>query len=178
VLTLPVEDAYHGGQTALSFSDPFTGEPKRLTVKIPPGVREGQRIRLAGQGRPGPTPETAGDLYLRIHLHRSDRFWLEDQDVHTSLDIAPWEAALGATVTLSTLDGPVRLKVPAGSSSGRKIRLKGKGYPLDDGSRSDLFAEVRIVVPETLGDEERRLIEQLSKVSPFRARPHEEGAAS
>jgi curved DNA-binding protein len=131
-------------------------------------VRAGQRIRLAGQG--GRSARGAGDLYLRVQLRPSDRFRLEGDDVVTTLVVAPWEAALGASVTLPTLDGSVRLKVPAGSSSGRKIRLKGKGYPTAPGTRSDLYAEVRIEVPTSLSEEERKLLERWAEISSFRPR--------
>src|SRR6185369_2564006 len=115
----------------------------------------------------------AGDLYLRVQLHPSAAFRLEESDVHTVLAVAPWEAALGATATLRTLDGTVRIKVPAGSSSGRKIRLKNKGYPVGDGTRGDLLAEVRIVVPAELSAEERELLERWAKLSKFSARPED-----
>lgn len=90
--------------------------------------------------------------------------------MYTSLAVAPWEAVLGATVALRTLDGSVRVKVPAGSSSGRKMRLEGKGYPAADGGRGDLYAEVRIEVPEELSPEERQLLERWAEISSFRAR--------
>jgi curved DNA-binding protein len=106
-----------------------------------------------------------------VSVAATDRFELRDSDLHTMLDLAPWEAALGCTAKLSTLDGEVSVKVPAGSSSGREIRLAGKGYPRDGGGRGDLYAELRIRVPSELSDEERRLFTQLAETSRFRARP-------
>lgn len=167
-IALAIEDAFVGGERSLSLVDPTSGEQRQYNVRIPAGVRAGQRIRLAGQG--GRSARGAGDLYLRVQLRPSDRFRLEGDDVVTTLVVAPWEAALGASVTLPTLDGSVRLKVPAGSSSGRKIRLKGKGYPTAPGTRSDLYAEVRIEVPTSLSEEERKLLERWAEISSFRPR--------
>jgi curved DNA-binding protein len=170
-LELDLEAAFRGGEHSLSLVDPASGEQRQYNVRIPPGVRAGQRIRLAGQG--GRSARGAGDLYLRVQLRPSERFWLEGDDVHTTLAVAPWEAALGAQVTLPTLDGSVRLKVPPGSSSGRKIRLKGKGYPTAPGTNSDLYVEVRIDVPSELSAEERQLVERWAQLSSFRARPED-----
>jgi curved DNA-binding protein len=171
VLELDLEESFRGGERALSLLDSQSGEQRQYQVRIPPGVRPGQRIRLAGQGGRG--SNGAGDLYLVVRLRPSERFRLEGEDVITTLSVAPWEAALGAVVTLHTLDGTVRVKVPPGSSSGRKIRLKGKGYPTAQGSRGDLYAEVRIEVPSELGPEERTLLERWAKISRFRPRPED-----
>jgi len=170
-IELDLESAYRGGERSLSLVDPASGEQRQYNVRIPAGVRAGQRIRLAGQG--GRSARGAGDLYLRVQLRPSDRFRLEGDDVQTTLAVAPWEAALGASVTLPTLDGSVRLKVPPGSSSGRRIRLKGKGYPTAQGSRGDLFAEVRVEVPSELSAEERTLLQRWAEISRFRARPED-----
>jgi len=128
---------------------------------VPPGVREGQRIRLAGQGAGGV------DLFLRVKLVADNRFRVKGDDVHTSLRISPHEAVLGGSVPLETLDGVVKVKVPPGSSSGRRIRLRERGYPKRGGGRGDLYAEVQIVVPTQPSDEERALYEQLAAVSRF-----------
>jgi curved DNA-binding protein len=169
-LELSVEEAFHGGERTLTLLDGESGEQKRYTVKIPPAVRSGQRIRLAGEGHAGSGGAPAGDLYLQVLLHGSERFRLEGDDVYTTLPVAPWEAGLGATVGLTTLEGEVRVKVPAGSSTGRKIRLRGKGYGKSDGPRGDLYAELRIEMPPTLSDEERQLLERWSQTSSFSPR--------
>ncbi len=168
-IDLSVEDAFRGGERAITLLDGSSGEQRSYNVKIPAGVRSGQRIRLAGQGVAG--GDGSGDLYLRVQLHPSEAFRLEGDDVFTLLPVAPWEAALGASVTLPTLDGSVRVKVPAGSSSGRKIRLKGKGYPGAGGERGDLYAELRVAVPTELGTEERELLERWAAISAFNPRP-------
>ena len=105
-----------------------------------------------------------------VKLAPTGQFRLEDENLHTTLPVSPWEAALGATVEVQTLDGALRLKVPAGSSSGRQIRLRGKGYPKADGEKGDLFATVQVRIPESLTDEERRLFEELQKASSFNPR--------
>jgi curved DNA-binding protein len=169
-LELSVEEAFLGGERSLSLQDPESGQFRSYKVSIPAGVRTGQRIRLAGQGRSSRGSGPRGDLFLVVVVRSSDRFELRDADVHTTLEVAPWEAALGCSAKLLTLEGTVTLKVPAGSSSGREIRLRGKGYPRPDGTRGDMYAEIAVRVPPQLTDEERRLFEQLSKVSTFHAR--------
>jgi curved DNA-binding protein len=171
-IELDLESAFRGGEHSISLLDPASGQQRQYNVRIPPGVRAGQRIRMAGQGGRS-ARGTTGDLYLQVRLRPSERFRLEGDDVYTTLAVAPWEAALGASVGLQTLDGSVRVKVPAGSSSGRKIRLKGKGYPGAEGSRGDLYAELRIDVPSELSAEERQLLERWAEVSRFRARPED-----
>lgn len=172
-IELPVDDAFRGGERGISLVDPESGEQRSYNVRIPAGVRSGQRIRLAGQGGRG--SDGAGDLYLRVQLRPSPRFRLDGDDVYTPLPVAPWEAALGATVSVPTLDGSVRLKVPAGSSSGRKIRLKGKGYPDGSGGRGDLYVELRVDVPASLSAEERALLERWASLSQFN--PREEASS-
>jgi curved DNA-binding protein len=140
-------------------------------VHIPRGIRPGQRIRLAGQGDKGIGGGPAGDLYLMVEILPHPTFRLEGRDLYTTVSVTPWEAALGAEVTLPTLGGAVNVKIPHGSSSGRKIRLKGKGFPDPKSSPGDLYAEISIRVPETLSPEERKLFEQLAQVSRFAPRP-------
>lgn len=172
-LPLTVEEAFRGGERQFGISAAGTGDTKTYRVKVPAGVRPGQRIRLAQQGTPGAGGAPPGDLYLRVTILPNERFRLQGFDVYTPLPVAPWEAALGATVTLPVLDGSVRLKVPPGSSTGRQIRLPDKGYPRADGGRGDLYAEVRIMVPDHLDDRERKAMQELAEHSSFRPRPWE-----
>lgn len=172
-LELGVLEAFAGGERSLQLTDPETGEQKRYRVNIPAGVRSGQRIRLAGEGGRGFGGGPAGDLYLLVQLRGDEQFRLRGDHVHTTLPVTPWEAALGTTAAVRTLEGPVRVKVPAGSSSGRKIRLRGKGYVKADGSRGDLYAELRIDVPTELTPEEKELLERWAKVSRFDPRQEE-----
>ena len=159
-LPLTVEEAVQGGTREITVADPTTGQRRSLSVKIPAGVRSGQKIRLSGQGGAG-----MGDLYLKVEIQPDSRFRVEGSDVHTTVAVAPWEAALGGEAEVETPTGPVRVKIPAGSSSGRKIRLRGRGLSQAGGGKGDLLAEIRIVIPEPLTDRERELYEQLAAVA-------------
>jgi len=139
-------------------------------VRIPPGVREGQRIRLAGQGGAGSGGGQTGDLYLRVRLARHPDFNVQAADLFFDLDLAPWEAALGVKAKVPTLDGAAALRVPPGTAAGSKLRLRGLGLPREDGSRGDLYAVVRIQVPPSPSAEERALWEKLARASTFKPR--------
>lgn len=169
-LALSLEEAIAGGERTIHLTDPTTGIKRSFTVRIPPGVRDGQRIRLAGQGSKGASGGPDGDLYLRVQLRPHPVFKLDGGDLHTKLPVSPWEAALGAEVEAPTLEGTVRVKVPAGSSSDRKIRLRGKGYHLPNKNRGDLYIELSIVVPARLNTEEKKLLTKLAEVSRFNPR--------
>jgi curved DNA-binding protein len=162
---LTVEDAYHGTRRTLTLTSP-TGT-RSIDVTIPAGVTEGQRIRLAGQGGRGSDGASPGDLYLivRIAPHRGYR--LEGRDLHVELRLSPWEAALGTSVAVTTPAGEVKLSVPPGTSSGRRLRLRGRGLPNPRGRPGDLFAEARIMVPAEPAEAERELFERLAAVSEF-----------
>jgi curved DNA-binding protein len=161
-LELSLEEAAEGGHRWVALADGRSYE-----VTIPPGVRDGQRIRLAGEGRQGNGGGPVGDLLLRVRLRPHPRFRLEGDDLYTELPVSPWEAALGATVELKTLDGKAQVKVPGGSSCGRRLRLRGEGMPRPGGTRGDLYAEVRILVPKKLSRAERKAFEQLAEASKF-----------
>jgi curved DNA-binding protein len=170
VLQITLEEAARGGRRRMDLGDGRTVE-----VEIPPGVTDGQRIRVPGQGVPGAGGGPPGDLFLEVRLLPHPRFRVEGRDLHVEVPVTPAEAALGATVEVPTLDGVARTKVPAGSSSGRRLRLRGKGLANPSGPPGDLYATVRIVVPRQLSAEERDLYEQLRRVS--RSRPRREAAA-
>lgn len=163
-LELDVLEAYRGGRHHIALRDARTGQQQTYAVNVPAGVRQDQRIRLPGQGRQG-AGGRRGDLYLRVDLREGGPFRLRGHDVYATLDLMPWTAALGGTVRLQTLDGAVDLKVPGGSSSGRRIRLRGRGYATGErDQRGDFYAEVRIVVPQYISPPQRRLFEQLTEL--------------
>ncbi|MBT2388776.1 DnaJ domain-containing protein [Streptomyces sp. ISL-1] len=162
---LSVEEAYHGGKRSITLAGP--GGQRTFDVDIPRGVADGQRIRLAGQGGQGSGDAPPGDLYLRVKIKPDSRFRLEGRDIHVVLPVTPWEAALGATVPVPTPGGTAKVTVPGGSSSGRRLRLRGEGMPNPRGANGDLYAEVRIMVPPKLTDRERELFEELATVSTF-----------
>jgi len=143
------------------------GDGRDYEVNVQTGVRDGQLIRLAGEGSRGPGDGPAGDLFLRVRLRPHPRFRVEGSDLYVELPVTPWEAALGATVAVPTLEGRTRVKVPPGSSSGRRLRLRGAGMPGPKGQAGDLYATVKIKVPKSLSKEERELFEQLAEVSNF-----------
>jgi curved DNA-binding protein len=161
-LELSLEEAAAGGRRRLSL-----GDGRELEVDIPRGVRDGQRIRLAGEGGPGSGGGESGDLFLRVRLRPHPLFRVEGRDLFVDLPVSPWEAALGAEVPVPTLTGRARVKVPPGSSSGRRLRLRGQGLPAPDGRGGDLYAVVSIEVPKRLTKRERELFEELGSVSKF-----------
>jgi curved DNA-binding protein len=156
----------------LQRTDPHTGQSttQTLRVKIPPGVREGQLIRVAGKGQEGIGGGDSGNLYLRVKFAQHPDFRVRGANLYHDLDLAPWEAVLGATVHIPTLDGTVSLKIPAGTVSERQFRLRGKGLPTGDGTRGDLYAVVSIDVPSHLTAEQKALWEQLAATSTFNPR--------
>jgi curved DNA-binding protein len=164
-LELSVEEAYRGGRRTLTLPGP--SGPRTLSVDIPPGVTDGQRIRLGGEGGRGTGDAPPGDLYLVVRLAPHPRYRVEGRDLHVDLPLAPWEAALGTTVAVDTPGGEAKVRVPPGTSSGRRLRLRGRGLPNPRGRPGDLFADVRIVVPPTPTDRERELFEELARVSTF-----------
>jgi curved DNA-binding protein len=136
---------------------------RSLEVEIPRGAREGTVLRLAGQGEPGVNGGPPGDVYLRLHLIPHPRYRVAGDDMEMDLSLWPWQAVLGAEVRIETPDGPVTLTVPPGTQSGRRLRLRGRGLPRADGSRGDLYAVVRIVVPERPSAAEREAYETLKQ---------------
>ena len=165
-LMVPLEEALRGSVREVTLQR--GGKTETYRVKIPAGVREGQRIRLAGKGESGRSGGESGDLYLRVRLARHPDLRVEGSDLYADLEVAPWEAVLGASVPVPTLDGAVTLKIPAGSTAGQKLRLRGQGLPREDGGRGDLYAVLEIAVPDRVAPEEKKLWEKLAEESRWR----------
>jgi curved DNA-binding protein len=165
-ITMTLEEAAQGGQREITLTDPG-GETRTLSVKIPAGVKPGSRIRLSGQGGHGSGGGSRGDLYLKVDLAPHPAFRLRGTDLHTTVPITPWEAVLGGRAEIPTLNGSATIKIPPGTSSGRRIRLRGKGFPRPEDEAGDLFAELRIVVPDQLSDREKELYRALRDASDF-----------
>jgi curved DNA-binding protein len=164
-IELSVEEAYHGGRRRITLS---SGDGERsYEVTIPPGVTDGQRIRLAGQGGRAGQGGADGDLYLVVRIAPHDRYRVNGRDIVMDLPLAPWEAALGTTVAVQAPGGEVKVTVPAGSSTGRRLRLAEQGMPNRNGKPGDLYAVVRILVPSRLTRRERELFEELAETSKF-----------
>jgi curved DNA-binding protein len=148
-LPLSLEEAYHGGEKTVSVGS------ERLSVKIPAGVRDGQKIRLAGKGRAG------GDLYLHLRVQSRHEIRLEGDDIYVTAEVPAPVAVVGGNVRVATLDGPVEIHIPKHTQGGRKLRLKGKGWPRKDGTRGDQYAEIRLTIPAHPSPEEEKLYQQL-----------------
>jgi curved DNA-binding protein len=161
---LTVEAAFRGGPHRVTLPGP--DGPRSYDVTIPAGVIDGQRIRLAGQGGRG-RGGRPGDLYLVVRIAHHPRFHLDGRDVHVDLPVSAPEAALGAVVAVEGPGGEMKVSVPAGSSSGRRLRLRHKGLPNPKGQAGDLYAEIKIVLPRRLSDREKELFEELARVSDF-----------
>jgi curved DNA-binding protein len=157
VLPLTLEQAAAGGRQQLKLDD-----GRSYDVQVPAGVRDGRRIRLAGEGGPGVDGGPSGDLFLRVRIAPHPRFRVDGDDLHTEVAVSPSQAALGARVPVPTLTGTARVRVPAGSSSGRRLRLRGEGLPGPHGRHGDLYAQLQIVVPRHLDERQRELYEQLA----------------
>lgn len=171
-IQIDLEDAFRGGAQTIELKSPQLSDaghvslqPRTLKVTIPKGVTEGQQIRLAGQGSPGVGGGPAGDLFLEIGLRPHRLFKVEGRDISVNLPVAPWEAALGATVQTPTLAGPVDLRIPAGARSGQRLRLKGRGLPA--ATPGDQYVELRIVTPPATTPEARAFYEKMQQELPF-----------
>jgi curved DNA-binding protein len=165
-LELTVEEAYHGGRRRVTLTGP-AGTVSTFEVTVPPGAIDGQRIRLAGEGGRGSGAGAAGDLYLLVRIAPHPEYRVDGRDIHLELPLAPWEAALGAAVPIRTPGGEAKVRVPPGSSTGRRLRLRGEGMPNPRGTPGDLYAEVKVMVPARLTSRERELFEALARDSNF-----------
>ncbi|HEX4780692.1 MAG TPA: DnaJ C-terminal domain-containing protein [Usitatibacter sp.] len=179
IVHLRLEDAYAGTQVDLNLEMPEIDDQgrvrhvaKTIKARIPRGATDGMRLRLRGQGGKGFNGGPNGDLYLNVALHPHGLFRPSGHDLYLDLPLAPWEAALGATVEVPTLSGAVNLKVPPGTTAGRKLRLGKKGLPTPSGGEGDLYAIVQIVNPTLLSDRERALFKDLADASTFDPRAH------
>ncbi len=173
-ILVTLDEAINGSVRIISLqsSDPKTGEiiTNQFKVRIPAGVREGQRIRVPGKGRPGSSGGPAGDLYLRVRFAAHPDFQVRGLDLYYDLDLAPWEAVLGTTATVPTLKGRVNVRIPPGTNNGQKLRVRGQGLPQGKSDSGDLYVIVNIQVPRQINDEERELWEKLGSVSRFNSR--------
>jgi curved DNA-binding protein len=158
-LPVTIEEALHGGKK--SFAIERHGRRETISVNVPKGVRAGQRIRLAGQGEAGTGGASAGDLYLRVQLAAHGDYRIDGTDLIRPVALPVVTAVLGGEVAVPTLDGTVKLKVPAGTQGGQKFRIKGRGLPSGPDTRGDFYAEVKLAIPTTLTDPERALWETL-----------------
>ncbi|CAB3773534.1 DnaJ C-terminal domain-containing protein [Paraburkholderia humisilvae] len=186
-VVIDLEDTYRGAQRTISLETPILDASGRVVLKsrtldvsIPKGVHSGQHLRLAGQGGAGFGEGRPGDLYLEIALRPQEHFNVDGRDVTIDAPVAPWEAALGARITVPTPDGTVEIVVPKGSSGGQRLRLKGKGIPASGpaGTAGDLYARLNIALPPADTDEARAAYETLRQACDFDPRAHFSGDQS
>ena len=164
-----IDEAFYGLEKKISLRN-IDGKLKTYTVAIPEGIRNEEKIRLIGQGKPGKNGGKNGDLFIKINIEDSSKFRLRGNDIYTDLVITPWEAALGARVNMDSIDEEVKVYIPQGIQSGEKIRIQGKGYKTGKGTRGDLIGEVKINVPKKLSETEMKLFSKLSEISKFNPR--------
>jgi curved DNA-binding protein len=178
-IEITLEEAYRGTERSLQLEgQELTSEgfvqriPRTVRVRIPQGATEGQRLRVPGKGGKGIGGAPDGDLYLKISLRPHRLFKVAGHDLYLEVPVTPWEAALGTTLDIPTLEGKVRLKIHPGVRSGQKMRLAGKGLPKPGGGHGDFYAVLQIVSPTLLNEKERALFEELAAVSSFNPRAH------
>jgi curved DNA-binding protein len=177
-ISISLEDAFHGTTQTLRLQMPVVDasgrvitKPCTLKVKIPAGIKQGQQIRLAGQGGEGYGGAPRGDLYLEVAIKPHALFKLEGKNVYLAVSITPWEAALGAKVAVPTLAGKVELSVPAGSESGKKLRLRGRGLP--GKNKGDQYVTLQIVTPIPKNEQQREFYRKMAETMPFNPRAGE-----
>ena len=164
-----LEEVFNGEEKKIAFKT-TDGKMKTITVKIPQGIRNGGKIRIADQGRPGKNGGAQGDLYIKVNIIKHEKYKLDGANLLMDLPLTPWEAALGCNIEIESIDSKVLIAVPAGIQSGEKLRIASHGYYDGYGLRGDLLAEVKIVVPKTLTKEETQLYTNLKNISCFSPR--------
>jgi curved DNA-binding protein len=162
-IMVTLEEALYGSKRSISLRRGNSNKVESYQVKIPKGVHEGQRIRLAGQGEAGAGGGKSGDLFLRVRLARHPDFTVEGNDLIDEVKVPAWQAALGGELRVPTLEGQVRLKIPPGTQGGQRFRLRGHGLPTAFGARGDLYVETQIQIPKTLSDHQREIWKQLAE---------------
>jgi curved DNA-binding protein len=174
-ILVSLEEALTGSERTISLQrvDRRTGETRTQTLKvhIPPGVHEGQAIRVAGRGEDGVGGGASGDLFLRVRFAAHPEFRVRGSDLYYGLELAPWEAVLGTQVIVPTLKDQVSVRIPAGTNQGRQLRIRGRGLPVGrTGGQGDLYVVVSIELPQQITEEERELWKKLSEISSFNPR--------
>ena len=168
-INISIEEAFFGLEKQIGLKD-TEGNLKTYTVKIPQGIRNGEKIRLIGQGKNGENGGKNGDLLIKINIENDKKFKLKGNDIYTVLPLTPWEAVLGIRTSVKSLDSETKVYIPEGTQSGEKIRIPNKGYYINKTDRGDLVAEIKVVVPKHISVEEKEMYQKLSEVSNFNPR--------
>lgn len=168
-ISVSISDAFYGVEKKLALRA-IDGKMREFKIKIPAGIRNEEKIRLMGQGKPGANGGKAGDLLIRIHIQDDKKFKLNGIDLYTTLYVTSWEAALGTKLNISSIDEDILLYIPQGTESGENICIKGKGYLDGKGGRGDLFVSVQIMIPKKITEKEKKVFEQLKEISKYNPR--------
>lgn len=171
-ISISIQEAFYGIEKTIILRT-VEGKVRNLAVTIPQGIRNGEKIRLIGQGKPGENGGKNGDLLIKINIEDSKPFRLKGYDLYTDLLLTPWEAALGARASVSTIDDETKIYIPQGIQTGERIKISGKGYKDSNGTRGDLIAEIKVVVPKQLTEKEKAMFEKLNEISDFNPRSEE-----
>ena len=174
-INIDVSEAFFGIEKQICIKE-TNGKVKKYNVKVPAGIRNGEKIRLIGQGKLGENGGNNGDLFIKIKIKNNGKFIIKGQDLYTDLPLTPWEATLGTKAIISSIDEEVTIYIPAGIQTGEKIRIPGKGYKKGKEERGDLVAEIKIMVPKKLTKEEKFIFEKLNEISSFNPRNSYKGA--
>lgn len=168
-ININIEQAFYGAGKKINLRT-VDGKMKTFSINVPAGIRNGEKVRLIGQGKQGINGGKNGDLFIKINIENTKKYRLHGYDIYTDLFITPWEAALGARVKVDTIDDSNNIYIPQGIGSGEKIRIPKKGYKDGKGGRGDLIAEIKIVVPKKLSEEEIETYKKLKNISNFEPR--------
>lgn len=168
-ISLKLEEAFYGISKKISLRA-VDGKMKTFSIDVPAGIRNGEKIRLIGQGKQGTNGGKNGDLFIRVNIENNKEYKLQGYDIYTDLLLTPWEAALGTRVKINSIDDSSNIYIPQGIASGEKIRIPQKGYKDGKGGRGDLIAEIKIVVPKMLSEEEIEIYKKLKDISKFEPR--------
>lgn len=168
-INVSIQEAFYGMEKIVSLRT-VEGKIKKLAITIPQGIQNGEKIRLIGQGKLGQNGGKRGDLLIKINIEDSRPFQLKGCDLYTDLLLSPWEAALGARTSIASIDDETKIYVPQGIQTGERIKIPGKGYKDGNGKRGDLIAEIKVVVPKKLTEQERNMFEKLNEISNFNPR--------
>ena len=169
-INITIEDGFYGVEKKIALKD-IEGKIKTITVKVPEGIQNGEKIRLIGQGKEGKNGGKNGDLYIKINIEDGKKYKLNGNDLYTTVPITPWEAALGAKAKVNSIDDTkTQIYIPNGIQSGETIQIPQKGYRTPKGERGNLIAQIKIVVPEKLTKEEKDMFKRLKEISKFNPR--------
>ena len=169
-INITIEDGFYGAEKKIALKD-IEGKAKEITIKIPEGIQNGEKIRLIGQGKEGMNGGKNGDLYIKINIEDGKKYKLSGSDLYTTIPISPWEAALGTKAKVNSIDDTkTAIYIPNGVQSGETIEIPEKGYKNPNGVRGKLIAQIKIVVPERLTKEEKEMFKRLKEISKFNPR--------